>query len=140
MAIADKLIAKHKVDYIAAYNSNFDMGHISKMCKEQKVSNPFEKMPVFCIWGGVQDTLAKQRSFIKFAFENSFTTPTGLLSTGAETLARYLFQNPEFVEEHTGLADNQIEVQILDRVLRQKKPLSKKSGHWARMKGVGVGV
>lgn len=43
-----------------------------------------------------------------------FITPKGNVATKAETVYRYITQNPHFVEEHKGMQDAQIEGQILE--------------------------
>ena len=53
------------------------------------------------------------KRYVDFCIENNFLTERGYIQTKAETVHRYLTNNPTFEEEHTGLSDVLIESQIL---------------------------
>ena len=52
-------------------------------------------------------------------------TDKGWLSQNSDNFYRYLLNCPTYVEEHTGLADVQIEVAIMARAYLQKKKVIK---------------
>ena len=64
--------------------------------------------------------MIKQKTF---QWEN-VRNDKGNLLTNAERMFAYMSSNEEFEEEHTGLADVLIEVEIYNRVARQKKKVS----------------
>ena len=75
------------------------------------------------------NTLTKQvvrdtPSYKKFCEKHNFLTKTGKPQTKAEIVYRYLTNNPDFVEEHTGLADVMIEKEILAYCYRKHKKMN----------------
>jgi hypothetical protein len=61
----------------------------------------------------VHKKIAWTEDFQKFCDEYNAYTESGNYSTTAETLFRYLTGDTEFEEEHTALADSEIELAIL---------------------------
>lgn len=75
------------------------------------------------------NTLTKQvvrdtPSYRKFCEKYNFLTSTGKPQTKAEIVYRYLLNNPNFVEEHTGLADVMIEKEILAYCYKKHKKMN----------------
>ena len=70
-----------------------------------------------------QDTICKQKRYQKFCEENGYLTKNGQVRKTAEILYRYLINNTDFVESHTGLEDVNIERQIFMACLRQHKKM-----------------
>lgn len=62
----------------------------------------------------------------KFCETNGFLAGSGRFQIKAEVVYRYIVNNPQFCEEHTGCADSIIECYILERVLKQRKRLTKR--------------
>ena len=137
MAIMAKIVDKYKPQFVSAYNLNFDIPRIENKCRELNIKSPFANLEKFCIWFGACETIGQQKGYKRFTIDNGFFSDKGNRQSGAEIMYRYLQADPQFVEEHTGLADLDIEMDILDRVLRQKKPLSKSigSGAWKLVQG-----
>lgn len=63
-------------------------------------------------------------SYRKFCEKYKFLTSTGKPQTKAEIVYRYLTNNPDFVEEHTGLADVMIEKEILAYCYKKHKKMN----------------
>ena len=78
--------------------------------KEQIVN---EHPWIFDIRGYVHRKLAFTPDYKKFCESNEYYTESGNYSTTAETVYRFLTNNTEFIEEHTALADAEIELDIL---------------------------
>lgn len=74
-----------------------------------------------------RQTYAKEKGYIHFCEDNNYMTnhvvPRPRLT--AEILYRYISGDDEFEEEHTGLADVQIESEILWAILRKHKKIDK---------------
>lgn len=98
-----------------AYNSPFDEKVFNFNCDWFKCSNPFDLIPVFDVRGYVHKTIAFTDDFKMFCETNKYFTEAGNYSTTAETLFRYITKNLEFSEEHTALADSEIETEILKK-------------------------
>lgn len=96
-----------------AYNSNFDEKVFAFNCDWYKCSNPFDTIPVFDIRGYVHYFIAFTQGFQEFCETNERFTESGNYSTTAETVFQYFSNNVDFEEEHTALADSEIELVIL---------------------------
>ena len=128
MDIMDKIIDRYQPTFATAYNSGFDFPRIKNECERQGIFCPLDRLTEFDLWRGACETLGQQKMFKQFVDKHNQKTEKGNRQSGAEVMYRYLKQNPNFVEEHTGLADIEIEMAILDRVQRQKKKLSMITG------------
>lgn len=104
--------AKHNVEIGFAYNSGFDDRVFTFNSDWYKCINPFETMPTIDIRGYVHQFLIDDK-FKQFCEKNKYFTENGNYSTTAETLFRYISNNNGFNEEHTALADAEIETKIL---------------------------
>ena len=110
-----KKCKEYDVHAIIAHNAPFDVRALNTTLRYVTKS---EKR--FCLPYGVeiwdtmrmaQDTICKQKRYQKFCEET------------AEILYRYLINNTDFVESHTGLEDVNIERQIFMACLRQHKKM-----------------
>lgn len=108
-----RLFKDFNVKMAFAYNSPFDDGVFSFNCEWFKVKNPFDTVPIFDIRGYVHKTLAFSPDYQDFCEKNEYFTESGNYSTTAETVYRYITTCTDFIEEHTALADAEIELDIL---------------------------
>ena len=99
-----------------AYNSPFDENVFNYDCDWYKCANPFDNIPIFDIRAYVHNFLINE-DYLKFCEENKCFTEKDNYSTTAETVYKYLTNNPDFAEEHTALADSLIECEILEKML-----------------------
>ena len=104
--------AAFEVESAYAYNSPFDEMVFNYNCDWFKTQNPFDNIPIFDIRGYVHQFLVDE-TFKKFCEDNEYFTESGNYSTTAETLFRYISGDYNFNEEHTALADSEIEFEIL---------------------------
>lgn len=119
-------IAYFGVTTIMAYNLKFDMNALQKSSKRLLNENKFtdvraKDVELKDIWSYACEVLFSQKSFPKFAFENGMYSEAGNYRTSAEVAYAYMKRKPNFVEEHTGLADVRIEVEIFAKCEAQKK-------------------
>jgi hypothetical protein len=96
-----------------AYNSGFDENVFEFNCEWFKTINPLDNIQVHDIRGYVMEKIAFTEAYKNFCEEQTLYTESGNYSTTAETVFRYLTDNIEFIEEHTALADSDIELSIL---------------------------
>ena len=96
-----------------AYNSGFDEKVFEFNCDWFKTINPLDSIAVHDIRGYVMDKIAFTDEYKKFCEEHNLYTESGNYSTTAEAVYRYISGNTEFIEEHTALADSEIECEIL---------------------------
>lgn len=102
----------YDVRHAYAYNSAFDEKVFAFNCEWFKCNNPFDNIPVFDIRGYVHNYLVDD-VFTMWAEEQKAFTESGNYSTTAETMFRYISGDYDFSEEHTALADSEIERDIL---------------------------
>lgn len=122
------LINQYEVKEVSAYNLNFDLTAISKTNKfiRGKAFQLFDGMKKNDLWGMAVETVCQQKGFSVFCEKHGLISPSGkFYKSSAEAVYAYMNNQPEFEEEHTGLADVLIEVEIYNRVARQKKKMTK---------------
>lgn len=103
---------EYSVERAFAYNSPFDEKVFNFNCDWFKCNNPFDNIPISDIRGYVHHYLIDS-NYKDFCDKYELYTETGNYSTTAETVFRYIMNNPDFVEEHTALSDSEIEYDIL---------------------------
>ena len=103
----------YNVELAFAYNSPFDKSVFEFNCEWFKCNNPFDNIEIRDIMNFVHTFIAFREEYQTFCETNKLFTESGNYSTSAETLFRYITQNLEFEEEHTALADSEIEFEIL---------------------------
>ena len=109
-----------------AFNANFDLTTLNNTVRYLSGSGCryfFKYGTEICdIWHVACQTLGLQKTF---QWENVRNTK-GNLITNAERMFGYIIQDETFEEEHTGLADAEIETKILARCLASHKSIDKK--------------
>lgn len=108
---------KYNAEYLVAHNARFDYRSTNGTQRYFTCS----KYRYFLPYGiKVVDTLKMARNKYKkdekygeFCYKNNFLTARGQRRYTAEILYRFLTDNVDFVEQHTGLEDAEIEAQIL---------------------------
>lgn len=120
-----KLIKKYKVKKIYAYNVTFDKMELKNLFGERFAE--LEKLVEFCdIIPMILYTKLLTKRYVNFCIENGFTTAKGYIQTKAETVYKYLKNDTNFTEEHTGLEDVLIEYEILLTALNTHKKIEVK--------------
>ena len=109
-----------------AFNANFDLTTLNNTVRYLSGSGCryfFKYGTEICdIWHVACQTLGLQKTF---QWEN-VRNDKGNLITNAERMFGYIIQDETFEEEHTGLADAEIETKILARCLASHKSIDKK--------------
>ena len=118
-------IKKYNISKIGAYNMGFDKRALNNLIRYTSKSWARWFFPYgiefFCIWNGACDILLNRPSYIKFAKENNFISEKGNIQTSAECAYKYITNDINFKESHTGLEDVKIEVAILAKCFSQHK-------------------
>ena len=100
---------ENNVSCACAHNSGFDFN-------KTFVAECVEGMEFIDTWQAFFETIGKYRKYNKFCCENGFVTKSGNIQMTAEVCYRFISGDIEFVEEHTALADCEIEMEILRAV------------------------
>lgn len=113
-----ELCLKWDVKGIIAHNAYFDRTVLNATMRYQTKSKkrfffPYG-IPVIDSLALAQKTICKSEQYIHFCKENNYMTNHTVPRprATAEVLWRYLTNNNEYYEEHTGLSDAKIEAQI----------------------------
>ena len=117
---------KYDVVCAYAYNSPFDDGVFTFNCDWFKTQNPFDNVPIYDLMGLATEYITCWDAYKEFCEEHQmFTESETQYSVTAESVYRFITSNPDFVEEHTALADARIEAQILRHCLTLGAELDK---------------
>lgn len=123
---------KYNTNIVCAHNARFDDGATKNTERWLTKSKYRYFLPYGTeIWDTMkmaQDVVAKTPTYRQFCFENGFVTShkTPRPQVKAETLYRYITQDLDFEESHTGLEDVLIEKEILAYCFRKHKKMRKK--------------
>ena len=108
-------IKKYQIENCFAYNSNFDIKSIQTTMElfPRNKNNILDYVEIKDIMKYI-DPIVNCEDFEKFAIDNGNVSDiTGKPSKSAQSLYRYITNDPTFVESHTALADCDIELDIL---------------------------
>ena len=122
------LMNKYNVKKVGAYNMGFDKRALNNVMRYTTKSFcrwffPFGT-EFFCIWHLATQTLLQQKTFFKMAEKNDWFSEKGNLLTNAEVTYNYIKKMSDFKEEHKGLEDVRIEVEIMAHCFRQHKKMN----------------
>ena len=106
-------IKKYEIEEIYAYNSDFDDKVIAFNCDWYKCNNPLETVAVYDIWGYASEFITCLSEYQEFCETHERFTDSGNYKGSAEVVYQFLTEQPEFIEEHMGLFDSEIEAHIL---------------------------
>ena len=106
-------IRKYDVTEVYAYNSDFDDKVIAYNCDWFECNNPLENVAVYDIWGYASQFITNNIGYKNFCESHARFTDTGNYKGSAEVVYQYITMNPDFIEEHMGLFDSEIESEIL---------------------------
>lgn len=127
--ILHDLAKKYNVKAIMAHNAPFDnkalnttLRYITK--SKMRFFLPYG-IPLYDTMRMAKDTICKQKTFIRFVDKHNLRTPTGRIPSNANVLYKYISGNPLFEEEHQGLDDVLIEIQIFAKCMAQHKRMRK---------------
>ena len=117
------------VKKVGAYNMGFDkraLNNIIRYCSKSLIRwfFPFGT-EYFCIWNMACQVLLNSTSYVKFAIQNGLQSEKGNLLTSAESCYKWLKNKVNFIEEHTGLEDVRIEVEIMAKCFSTHRKMDK---------------
>ena len=125
------LCEEYNIKACVAHNARFDVKALNATMRYQTKSRcrwffPYE-MPMWDTMKMANDTICKQKRYKDFCEANGYMTnhATPQVRKTAEIIWRYLTDDVTFEEEHTGLADVEIEAQIFAECIRQHKAMEK---------------
>lgn len=124
LSIVRNLCHFYGVKYVMAFNSGFDF--CKTICRD--LLNEFEFIDLYLM---ALQTICHQKGYAKFCREYGFKSKSGkTCATSAEAVYAFITGNPDYIEEHTALADALIEMAIFVRCLRTHKHFTKNCHAW----------
>ena len=124
-----KLCDKYSVKAIIAHNMQFDYRSTNTTQRYLTYSRYryfFPKdIPLWDTLSMARDTIVKQKTYIRFCENNGYCTKNGKPRATAEILYRYITNDVDFTESHTGLEDVLIEKEIFVKCIRQHKKMKR---------------
>ena len=122
-------IAKYNIKKVYAYNANFDRNGLNTTMRYLTKSKYRWFFPygveICCIWHMACQTICNRMDYCLFCAKNGYYSTRGNMTTNAETVYKYLTKNADFEEEHTGLADVHIELEILCKCLTYHEKINR---------------
>ena len=119
-------ITEFDIKRIWAYNCNFDRSAIDRLLNESQRTIINHTITWCDIIPAILHTRLLNRDYIEFCKSNNFLTDKGNIRTKAETVYKYLTNNLNFEERHTGLEDVKIEYEILLSAMKSTKNVKRK--------------
>lgn len=115
-------IKENKIKYFLAFNVKFDYNSINNLYDKVGVKNEFKKLRLIDIWKIATDVLemfpSLYESYMIFCYRNNYITESGKnVKTSAEIFNRWVNNDINFIENHTGLEDTFCEYNILLKLL-----------------------
>lgn len=109
---------------VVAYNAAFDIKVLNDYA-QVLFDMPFfdDSVEVWDLWNMALNTVCDSSNYVRWCIDAGFITEKGNISCSAEAVYSYLFADKNFAEEHTALADCEIEAQILQKVFDRKQKL-----------------
>jgi hypothetical protein len=115
--IVREVMAQYGIDTVVAHNARFDYSSTATTqryltCSKWRYFFPYGTKFV-CTLKMSRQVFGKDDDYIAYCESNGFTTKHNKPKLTAEIIYRYLTNDVEFVESHTGLEDVEIEMAIL---------------------------
>lgn len=127
-------IKKYSVLFGYAYNCNFDLDKFKKQVPDGTI-NPFDTIPVFDIWDYAIKFICDTEDYKEWALADGIITESQkYISTSVESVCKYLYNNPDFIEDHTALSDVQHETNILLECVKRGADITRglKTSHFIK--------
>lgn len=124
-----KYITRYNIKKVYAYNASFDRNALNTTQRYLTKSKYRWFFPygveICCIWHMACQTICNRMDYCLYCARNGFYSQRGFMTTNAETVYKYLTKDVEFEEEHTGLADVHIELEILCKCLTYHEKINR---------------
>lgn len=117
----------YNTNRVGAYNMSFDKRALNNLIRYTSKSWLRWFFPYgtefFCIWTFACSVLLNTKGYVNFALENGLVSDKGNIQTSAECAYKFITKNCDFEEEHRGLEDVRIEVEIMARCYKTHKKI-----------------
>ena len=114
----NRIIQYHQIETVFAYNSPFDKRAVqftTSFFKTQDILGSKNWLDLLSI---ANNFIHNTVQYTDFALRNNSVNPSGLILTNAEITYQFITGDLLFIEDHTSLADAEIELEILNECIR----------------------
>ena len=113
-------LKKYQVEYLGAYNLSFDKRVIEKtdFFLTGREMTLFDDYFLIDIYPVATHSILNTDEYRAFADKHNLKTEKGNYQTGAEATYRYIFNDLDYIEEHTACTDSIDETKILHYILK----------------------
>ena len=123
------LFEQYKIRAVCAYNASFDQRALNTTQRWQTKSKyryflPYD-VEIWDIWHMACQVICTMTTYRKFCETHNYFSKSGNMITNAETVYQFITKDDQFREEHMGLADVEIETQIMANCFRKHKTMDK---------------
>ena len=120
----NELMQKYNVEILCAHNARFDYRSMHLTQRYITTSKwrwvfPFGKAEWWYTLKMARAILKDNDDYTRFCFDNNFVTKNNRVQYTAEVIYRWLSNNVDFAEKHTGLEDVKIERQIFEFLISE---------------------
>lgn len=125
--IVFRLCEKYKIKAAIAHNMRFDyntLNNATRLFSNHTINYFFPReIKIWCTLTMARQVIASRPLYKEWCKKNKFVTKTGAARCTAEVLYKYITNNKDFEESHTGLEDVLIETVIFAYIIRQHKAM-----------------
>lgn len=114
------------ISAVFAFNVAFDKSALKRSLTEKHFEKLFGNTEFKDVQTAVFYAFCYNLEYIQWAIVNGYTTEQGNIKTTAEVFYRYIMGKTDFVEEHTALADAEIETEMLIKALEKNADIPTK--------------
>lgn len=114
----NRIIQYHEIETVFAYNSPFDKRAVqftTSFFKTQDILGSKNWLDLLSI---ANNFIHNTVQFTDFALKSNSVNPSGLILTNAEVTYQFITGDLLFIEDHTSLADAEIELAILNECIK----------------------
>lgn len=123
--ILKETLKEFNISTVVAHNARFDFGVLQTTKEYLKEFSMLPYIEWYDTLKMAKSVLGNMPTYKKFCKDNNYLTKNGQCRFTAEIIYRYLKQDNDFEESHTGLEDTLIEKEILAYCFKQHKKMDK---------------
>ena len=129
-SVVHQVINHYSCKFVIAHNAAFDNRSLNNTQRWVTKSKYRYFLPKNIEWWDslkiARSVLGNMPTYRKFCEKNNYLTKNGRLKYTAEICFRFITNNTNFIESHTGLEDVEIESEIFKYCVKQHKKMNKK--------------
>ena len=115
MRYIQSIVKQYDIKNVYAYNCWFDKKAFEFTSAFYKQKNAFKNLWWNDILAIANNFIHNDKKYNEFCIDNDYVTENQNLKANAEITYQYIINDTSFIEDHMGLSDSRIELQILNK-------------------------